>query len=74
MTGENDFDYAGTLGDLLKTGAAAYQANQAAKNKPAKTAPVSAPAPQPTWLKPALIGGGVLAVLAVLFLAFRGKG
>ena len=70
MADENNFDYAGTLGDLLKTGVAAYQASQA---KPAAVRPAARAPQQPAWLKPALIGGGVLAVVAVLFLAFRGK-
>lgn len=43
------------------------------RNKPAAAKPAAvatAPA-QPPWLKPVLIGGGVLALVAILFAAFR---
>jgi hypothetical protein len=41
------------------------------KRPAAAAAPASAPAQQPAWIKPALIGGAVLAVLAILFAVFK---
>jgi len=64
----------GIADDLLKLGTG-IATTARDWNKPAP-APVraAAPAQQAAWVKPALIGGGILLALAVLGLLFKGKG
>lgn len=61
----------GTLGNLLDTGLGVFQATQ--KPQTVQPKPVTQPAQSPAWLKPVLIGGGVLLAIAVAVFALKRK-